>query len=814
MEKNLIEEILSNDRTQFTSQTEKENQKGVLFLKNYKHKNTVSFAQTKLKKAENNILSLNYNNTNSNISNITNSNISNTNSNLIKTNIKTNENSNSPKNSNLKLFSYKRRSSLVPNISNLSINNQNNILSNSINLKSFFKINQSKKENIKYLPLISSTDKNNQNDVSFKSKNTQEKFVKTNLLKNNKLRSDSVFERKKPKMKLSVENIKLSNNKENERSSFQSSKRYMKMKTILNLNKQFDFLANEIEKQKEEEKEENEDEENDEQTKRDKKGFKNKKLLYSKKVNNYIFKIYKAKPQNKTERKKVNLIINNDFKSPRNKSNINKKKSINTYLNDFNPNIYIKKMKNKIKKSNLGNSKEIKSKILKKAKDYINNLISKNNKSMKKKYDILDKIKIKNMVYVEKERKALVNKIINEILLKIHFRHKKTIFKIFIDNLLISQFVKFNIFIKLNIMRHVLTKSEKDENLYFINLIRHLLYPKDQIISTKYTFIKNIGDITSSIVKRTTTVDRFLEINKKDIYYIYFSIKFQLLDCETIIHLFENKKFDIKNIKKIGYKASCATLFVENKSDPVSEKESENFSEVEKRLKRMNRRSKHSRRTTYINKIRFTNSSKILNLNLTKNIISLRNPKNIRDILRNKTSLNLNKIQELYTKKLKKSKELSDSSDASFDYKKYSKKFKLSTKKLIFSNHTSEDEDDEIHQRDKILLFQHFIYFTKYSQYDKLLHWLKKSGKYLDLNYKMDNGDGLLHLCVRNSLPHYIYKYLIIHGVDINSQNNKGDTALHLAVQHHKYKTIDFLIKMGASEYIYNKNRKLCWECL
>ena len=78
----------------------------------------------------------------------------------------------------------------------------------------------------------------------------------------------------------------------------------------------------------------------------------------------------------------------------------------------------------------------------------------------------------------------------------------------------------------------------------------------------------------------------------------------------------------------------------------------------------------------------------------------------------------------------------------------------------------------------------------------------------------MDNGDGLLHLCVRYSLPHYIYKYLIIHGVDINSQNNDGDTALHLAVQHHKYKTIDFLIKMGASEYIYNKNRKLCWECL
>ena len=173
----------------------------------------------------------------------------------------------------------------------------------------------------------------------------------------------------------------------------------------------------------------------------------------------------------------------------------------------------------------------------------------------------------------------------------------------------------------------------------------------------------------------------------------------------------------------------------------------------------MNHRSKHSKRTTYINKIKLTNSSKIINLNLTKSIISLRNTKNIHDILRKKTTFNLNKIQQLYNKKVNKNKESSDSSE-SFDYRKYSKKFKLSTKKLIFSNHSSEDEDDdEIHQRDKIILFQHFLYFIKYSQYDKLLHWLKKSGKYLDLNYKMDNGDTLLHLCVRNSLPLYIHKY-------------------------------------------------------
>jgi ankyrin repeat protein len=55
---------------------------------------------------------------------------------------------------------------------------------------------------------------------------------------------------------------------------------------------------------------------------------------------------------------------------------------------------------------------------------------------------------------------------------------------------------------------------------------------------------------------------------------------------------------------------------------------------------------------------------------------------------------------------------------------------------------------------------------------------------------------------------------LITHGVNVNAQNNQGDTVLHLAAKNHKYKTIDFLIKMGASEYIYNKMRKMCWECL
>ena len=124
------------------------------------------------------------------------------------------------------------------------------------------------------------------------------------------------------------------------------------------------------------------------------------------------------------------------------------------------------------------------------------------------------------------------------------------------------------------------------------------------------------------------------------------------------------------------------------------------------------------------------------------------------------------------------------------------------------------ENNEDIHQRDRKLLFEHFISCVEFSEYDKLYHWLKKSGKYIDLNYKFDNGDTLLHLCVRHSVPHYLIKFLIINGININGQNNHGDTALHIAAKNHKYKTIDLLIKMGASEYIYNNQKKYCWECL
>jgi len=111
-------------------------------------------------------------------------------------------------------------------------------------------------------------------------------------------------------------------------------------------------------------------------------------------------------------------------------------------------------------------------------------------------------------------------------------------------------------------------------------------------------------------------------------------------------------------------------------------------------------------------------------------------------------------------------------------------------------------------------LFEKFITYMEFCDYDNLYNWLKKSGKYMDFNYKFGNGDTLLHLCARFFVPLYLIKFLIINGININEQNKDGDTALHIAAKNHNYKMIDLLIKLGASEDIHNNQLKNCWECL
>lgn len=799
--KNSSDRKNSKDYSKFTPQTKTNNKVDKLFLKSFIHKNTASYIPTKLKNVESKIFTTeyNFNNINKNINKKLNISLYDVNNNY-------NYNSNNLKDSNPKVYSYKRRASLNPSMTSSSL--KQNLFSNSFNIMNFFRKNKNPKtKTVHFLPNIKSQENNIQSETSFKMKNNnKEPFKKSKFyIRTNSIR-DKIQNKKVSSQNMNIKNLKKGDIDLN--TNNKSARKYLKMKTFLNLNRQIDLLANELKKEKERKRERDgeDEEENDEEkikNKRKKIAYQNQELLYSKKISGYILKIYKALPEKKTISKKEDKFEKKKLKKKNNKK---PKFTITDYLNSFNPKKYIKKIDNKINRGEIGNPNDNKKKLLDRTLNYIDFYIYKNNKLYKKKQDILEKVKDKNRHLINKCKKELIKKLINELLLKINLKHRHTIFKFHMESLLISQFIEFHIHVKLNIMRHVLTNSEHDENIYFINLIKHLLYAGKKKITIRYPFIKCYGNIVSPYIRRTTTVDRFVDYSKKSIYYLYFCIKYELLDSETILNSSEENKFKIisKKMLKVTNNSSI--------KETISSLERSN-STINERIK-IRHRIRASTTLNKNNNNKLSYNLKLMNINLTKSIINL-GKENIEDAINTKTSLNLKDINNLYKKNT--INEFSDSSD-SIEFNRYNRK--ISTKRLeknndiILTKRTIKDDNEEIHQRDRKLLYEHFLSCVEFSLYDKLFHCLKRWSRYMDLNFQLENGDTLLHLCVRHSVPHYIYRLLINHGVNINAQNNQGDTALHLAVKEHKYKTIDLLIKLGASEYIYNNMDKNCWECL
>jgi len=352
------------------------------------------------------------------------------------------------------------------------------------------------------------------------------------------------------------------------------------------------------------------------------------------------------------------------------------------------------------------------------------------------------------------------------------------------DILYVARDISFKTYIKLNLIKHALTKS-KNENLDFYNIINYIIYSRDNKNNfEKYGF---------------KTLNEFKKNSNKKIYYRFFSIKFQQYDIETILkNNYENKK-----------------VLPKNETKDKARKKGENS---ENRIKNLKIR-RLTRRSTIFSKFKNFSSSKLMNYNTTKKIIKLRDT-NLEDIFKKKNNsseklINIKSRQNNNSLK----EDINESSDNNDEYNHYIKSYR--------NNHINNnnkisgsidqiiiEDNEEIHQRDKKLLFEKFISYMEFCDYDSLYNWLKKSGKYMDLNYKFDNGDTLLHLCVRFLAPHYLIKFLVINGININEQNNDGDTALHIAAINHNYKMIDLLIKLGASEDIHNNQLKNCWECL
>ena len=401
----------------------------------------------------------------------------------------------------------------------------------------------------------------------------------------------------------------------------------------------------------------------------------------------------------------------------------------------------------------------------------------------------------KNSDSHSQQNQQLIIKYQKEFLqLKTFIKKMAIVHKMYMDILSIANNISLSTYIKLNLMRHTLTKSEKDEELYFFNMVNHLLYIEaDEKYLIKDPFIKCYGDSDTHMIKKLKTLNKFLEFSNKKIYYIFFSIKFQLYDSEIKLNKYdENVKILPKNETKAKVRKKA-----ENSNESFRD-DMDSFSAFEKRIikKRKARRS-----SIIFSKYKNLSRSKLMNTNSTKYIIKSRGS-NFEDILIKRNSSCLNLKQKKSNSIFEDISVKSDSNEYNNDIKSYRNNYKLKI------------NNEKIYQRDRNLLFEHFISFAKFSEFDKLYDWLEKKWKDMDLNYKFDNGDTLLHLCVRYSVPDYVIRYLIINGININEKNEHGDTALHIAAKNHKYKIVDLLIKMGASEYINNNQQKNCWECL
>ena len=65
-------------------------------------------------------------------------------------------------------------------------------------------------------------------------------------------------------------------------------------------------------------------------------------------------------------------------------------------------------------------------------------------------------------------------------------------------------------------MTHVLRNSERDENIYFINLIKHILYSHKKRSCVRIP--KKFGNLVTPFFHRTSTVDEFIQFNNNNIF--------------------------------------------------------------------------------------------------------------------------------------------------------------------------------------------------------------------------------------------------------------------------------------------------------
>ena len=95
----------------------------------------------------------------------------------------------------------------------------------------------------------------------------------------------------------------------------------------------------------------------------------------------------------------------------------------------------------------------------------------------------------------------------------------------------------------------------------------------------------------------------------------------------------------------------------------------------------------------------------------------------------------------------------------------------------------------------------------------QFLKQFEKHKNVININQQLIGGNTLLILCAREG-NYAIAKFLCDQRVEVNRQNNAGNTALHYAIGNQFYSIADVLTRHGAREDIANNKGLLPWDCV
>ena len=103
--------------------------------------------------------------------------------------------------------------------------------------------------------------------------------------------------------------------------------------------------------------------------------------------------------------------------------------------------------------------------------------------------------------------------------------------------------------------------------------------------------------------------------------------------------------------------------------------------------------------------------------------------------------------------------------------------------------------------------------FIKEGETILFIEYFNNNYRRIDINSRDDDGNTFLILSIKQGL-NYITKSLLEKGVDVNIQNNEGNSALHFALSGKNFVVADLLKKYGAKEDCYNALGYTPWDCV